>query len=53
VFEKAFSRESHRRVWWSPEWQGVLQLNRRVAKTYRAFSVWVNLFSFCFFLKLI
>ena len=40
VFAAATSGRSHRRVFWSPEWQGKLALNRRLSLIYGAFKTW-------------
>lgn len=40
VFAPATDVYSHRRVFWSPEWQGTLNLHRNVSRVYKALHLW-------------
>jgi gamma-butyrobetaine dioxygenase len=40
VFAPATDLYSHRRVFWSPEWQGTLNLHRNVSRVYQALHLW-------------
>ncbi len=40
LFAPATDKFSHRRVFWSPEWQGNLSLHKAVRRHYEAFAAW-------------